>query len=162
MRKTLVALLVGVALIASACSIDVEANPDGSLTVTSNVTQEKLQAALNTMIKDPNVESLDVDFRDGYIAVEGIGTDPNTGDRTETSFTAVLSVVDGHLDAEISDALFNGYPIPDPIVESWNRSLARNLEREGRKDPDSTLTEVTVTDSDITMVWHVETEASKG
>ena len=156
MRKTLVAL------IASACSIDVEANPDGSLTVTSNVTQEKLQAALNTMIKDPNVESLDVDFRDGYIAVEGIGTDPNTGDRTETSFTAVLSVVDGHLDAEISDALFNGYPIPDPIVESWNRSLARNLEREGRKDPDSTLTEVTVTDSDITMVWHVETEASKG
>jgi hypothetical protein len=161
MKKTLIAALVGLALIASACSIDVEANPDGSLTVTSNVTEQKLQAAIDSTIKDPNVESLDVEFRDGFVAVDGTGRDQNTGRINETSFVAELSVDDGHLDVDISDAVWNSEPVPLWIVELWNESLARNLEREGRKNPDATLTSVTVTDADITMVWHVETEASK-
>lgn len=162
MRKALLATMIGVALIASACSIDVEANPDGSLTLTSNVTEQRLQTAINTSIDDPAVESLEVDFRDGYVRIDGTGPDAQTGRVNETSFDARLSVVDGHLDVDISDAIWNDQPVAQWIVEIWNESLARNLEREGRKNPDATLTEVTVTDTDITMVWHVETEASKG
>lgn len=162
MKKLLIATLVAIALVASACSIDVEANPDGSLTVTSHIEEQRLQQTLDQTIDDPNVEDLTIEFFDGYVMVEGTGLDKNTGKVATTEFRAELSVLDGHLEVEISEALYNGNEIPQWIVEVWNESLARNLEREGRKNPDSTLTSVEVTDTDITMEWHVETEASKG
>ncbi|MEZ5174706.1 MAG: hypothetical protein R2823_00655 [Acidimicrobiia bacterium] len=161
MKKALVAALVGLAVIASACSIDVEANPDGSLTVTSHIEEARFQAALDAMVDDPAVEQLEVEFFDGYVTVSGTGPDEFTGEIATIEFRADLGVEDGHLAVDISDATYNGNEVPRWMVAIWNESLARSLEREGRKDPDSTLTTVEVTDDDITMVWHVETEASK-
>ncbi len=161
MRKTLVAMFAGLALVATACSIDVESNPDGSLTITSTIDETRLQSAIDRSIEDPTVEELDIDFRDGFVTVEGRGPDETTGRVNETSFDAELSVEDGHLAVDLTNAFWNGEPMPLWIVEIWNESLARNLEREGRKNPDATLTSVEVTDGEVVMVWHVETEASK-
>lgn len=161
MRKTLIVALAGLSLLASACAVDIEANADGSLTVESFIAEADLQDAIDKTIDDPEVEDLDVDFRDGHIAVEGKGKN-EADDRINTvSFEAILSVDDGHLGVEIYDAVWNGEPMPDWIVEAWNTALADELERQGREDPDSTLVRVDVTDDDITMEWHVETDASR-
>ena len=162
MRMSLVAGVVGLALFAGACTIDVEANPDGSLSVESNITEAQLQDGIDKMIDDPSVEDLNVEFHDGFLTVEGRGPDKTTGAVNTVSFDAALGVVDGRLGVEISEALWNGEPVPQWIVDLWNGSLARELERAGRRHPDSTLQSVVVTDSDITMRWHVETEKSKG
>lgn len=161
MRKTLIALLAGLGVLASACAIDVEANPDGSLTVESYVAETDLQDAIDTMIEDPSVEELRIDFHDDYVAVEGKGEDENWDRINTISFEATLFVTEGHLGVDIYDAVWNGEPMPNWIVEAWNTALAKELERQGREDPDSTLTSVHVTEDDITMQWRVETDASR-
>ena len=162
MRKSLIALIAGLGLLSAACAVDIEANADGSLTVQSFVTEVDFQDALDKIVHDPNVEDLQVDFRDGGVSVFLEGRDEHDGSLNTISFEATLSVVDGHLGAEIFDAAWNGEPIPQRIVDKWNDSLARELEREGRKDPDSTLMRVDVSEDDIAMEWRVETDASRG
>lgn len=159
---TLVATVVAFGLLTAACSIDIEANPDGSLTVESVIDEQKLQDAIQTQVEDPATEKLEVTFHDGYIAVDGMGPDEDTGEINHVTFEATLGVSDqGFLTVDIYDATWNGEPMPQWIVEFWNTALANELEREGKKDPDSTLTSVDVTDTSVTMVWHVETDASK-
>ncbi len=161
MRKKLMIAAIGFGLLTAACTIDIEPNADGSLSVESQITEVRLQRGIDTMIEDPDVENLDVTFHDGFIAVDGTGRDKNTGRVNDVTFKATLAVTDGHLDVDLYDATWNGDPMPAWIVEFWNQSLARELEREARKDPDSTLVRVEVTDDDITLEWHIETEASR-
>lgn len=161
MRKSFLVAMLGFGLLTAGCSIDVEANPDGSLNVESVLLEADMQDALPAMIKDPNVERFDIEFFDGYATVDASGLDPQTGEVNEVSFEVRLSVVDGHLGADISNGLWNGYEIPEWIVEAWNKAIARGLEAEGRKDPDSTLVSVSLTDDALTMEWHVETDASR-
>ncbi len=162
-RMTLVATVVAFGLLTAACTIDIEANPDGSLTVESVIDEQKLQEAIQTQIEDPSTEKLDVNFHDGYIAIDGTGPDEDTGEINDVTFEATLGVSsEGFLTVDIYDATWNGEPMPEWIVEFWNNALARELEKEGKKDPDSTLKSVEVTDTSVTMVWHVETDASRG
>lgn len=159
MRKSLIVAVVGFGLLSAACTIDVEPNADGSLTVESVIDEKKLSDAIAANPKPD--ESLDVDFHDGYIAIDGTGPDPETGQINVVSFEATLGVEDGHLAADLYEAYWNGEPMPNWIVEFWNDALSRALERAGNKDPDNTLQSVEVTDSSVTMVWRVETDASK-
>lgn len=160
MRMSLIAAVAAFGLIAAACTIDVEPNADGSLTVQSVIHEERVQQAIAANAKQG--DSLEVEFHDGFIAVEGTGTDERTGRFNSVSFKATLGVVDGHLTADLYDAIWNDEPMPLWIVEAWNTELANTLEREGNENPDDTLQDVVVGQTDITMVWHVETEASKG
>lgn len=155
MSRTVIAM-AALAVLVSACSIDVEANPDGSLTVQSVLLESDMQEAIGYTIDDPEVERLDIEFFDGYATVDGRGVDSRTGDVNEVSFEVRLSVVDGHLGADISNGIWNGFEMPRWIVEAWNEAIARQLEAEGRKDPNSTLTSVTLTDDALTMEWRVE------
>lgn len=161
MRKTLIAAVVAVAVMATACSIDVEPNPDGSLTITSTVDQERLQAAINSSIEDPNVERLEIEFHNGYLSFDGSGPDEDTGIVNDVTFDAKLRVEDGHLAVDLSNGTWNGEPMPLWIQEILNAELAIAIQMEAQKDPDSTLTSVEVREGEATFVWHVETEASK-
>ena len=162
MRKTaLIATVLAFGLMTAACTIDVEPNPDGSLTIESVIDERRLQDAIQTQIEDPGTEKLEVDFHNGFLSVDAMGPDENTGEVNTVTFDATLGVSEGFLSVEIYDATWNGEPMPDWIVEFWNDALATELEREGKKDPNSTLTSVTVKESNVTMVWHVETDASR-
>ena len=84
------------------------------------------------------------------------------GDGTATmSFRLDLSVVDGHLGAVVSDAEINDVPVPTEIVDIWNEKLAIQLERAGKRNPDSTLQRVTVGGEEVQMEWRVETAQSR-
>jgi hypothetical protein len=156
----MVTSIVAIALLAGACSIDVARNDDGSLQVQSVLTEESVRNEISRGIDDPQVNYLTVDMKDGYalVAAErkrdfGVGVDT-------ISFRVDLSVADGHLVANVSDAVWDDIPIPQELVAVWNEKLAARLEAEGKKDPDSTLVAVDLTEDALTMEWHVETAQS--
>lgn len=153
-------LAAALGLVAGACSIDVERNPDGSLQISSVLTEESMQSEINRGIDDPAVRELTVDMKDGYALVAAEKDEPS-GAVSAIDFRVDLAVVDGHLGVTISDAVWNGFPIPEPIVEVWNDNLALVLEEAGREHPDATLVDVSLTEDALSMEWHVETEESK-
>ena len=153
--------VAALALLAGACSIDVERNEDGSLQLTTVLTEDSLANEIAKGIDDPNVESMTVDMKDGYALVEiqaqresGFGTD-------NISFRVDLFVVDGHLGVNVTNAVWNDIPIPQELTDIWNEELAAQLEADAKEDPDSTLVAVELTENSLTMEFRHETEESK-
>ncbi len=159
---TVLGLLIVMGMTVSACSLNIERNPDGSLAVESNMTEASLQAEITAAIADPLVHDLTADLRDGYVFVSA-ERDRVMSDETDTmTFRLDLGVGDGHLTATISDARLNDLPIEEARVAVWNERIATKLERAGQRNPDSTLQAVTISEDAITMVWRIETARSRG
>jgi hypothetical protein len=162
--KTLIVMvllaLVSVAL--SACSVNVERNPDGSLKVESSMTEASLQNEIKLAIADPLVRDLSVDLHDGYILVSGERERVGGGGSDTLGFRLDLGVSDDHLTATISDARLNDIPIEQERVSVWNERIASHLERAGQNRSNSSLQAVTISDEAVTMVWRVETKRSRG
>ena len=162
MKKTMMLVAVAAfALLAGACSIDVERNDDGSLDIETVLTEESLANELAKGINDPNVESLTVDMKDGYALVEMAAKSEWNNGTDEVSFKVEMFVVDGRLGVEVTEAVWNDISIPQELVDIWNDALAKELEEGAKKDPDSTLVAVELTEDALTMEFHHETEESK-
>ncbi len=150
------------ALLAGACSIDVERNEDGSLQLTTVLTEESLANEIAKGIDDPNVNYMTVDMKDGYALVE-IEADRESGFGVDNiSFRVDLFVDNGHLGVNVTNAVWNEIPIPQELTDIWNEELAAQLEADAKEDPDSTLVAVELTENDLTMEFRHETEESKG
>ena len=160
-RVILTAVAAVLALVAAACSVEVERNADGSLQIATAITEASIETEIRAAIADPLVRDFQVDLKDGYVLVSA-QRDEVLGDETVTvSFRLDLSVSDGHLGAVISDAEVDDEPVPSKIVDVWNERLATQLERAGKRNPDNTLERVTVTDGEVQMEWRVETAQSR-
>ncbi|NIM96401.1 MAG: hypothetical protein GTO18_22100 [Anaerolineales bacterium] len=158
----MMALVAMAGLVVSACSIDVERNPDGSLSATVHMTEASIQNEIEAALNDPLIKELDVDLRAGYIFVSGVRK-RIVGEETDlVTFRLDLGVSDGHLTATVSDFRVNGEPTEEEIVNIWNQRLAQRLENAGRRNPNSSLQSVRVTSEDITFVWRIETDRSRG
>ena len=158
-KSTLLAAGIGLfALVASACSIDIERNADGSLQVDAVVSEASLAAELE---RDQHNESVVVDIQDGYIAVDVDHIDPRDG-RHDVAFRADVAAVDGGLEVVVSDATYDGFTIPESFVADWNAELAEALERASRRHPDASLVSVTTGSDELAMQWRIETPESKG
>lgn len=158
-QKLLVATAVaGLALIASACSINVERNPDGSLQAVGTITEASLEAEME---RDPMNESVELDFQDGGVIVASVerreGAAVNTVD-----FTADVGSTDGQLYAEVTEATFDGFPIPDQWLAAWNEELSRGLRQAAGEHPGATLESLTVDGDSMTFEWRFETDESRG
>jgi hypothetical protein len=155
-RMMLVGLVAALGLIASACQIDVERNADGSLQVEAIITEADIATELG-FAENPDFETLGIDLRDGYALFDATG--PNDDDPSQTdevSFRMELSVVDGHLGATVSDAVWNGIDVPQLFIDEWNEEIARDLERSAKKDKDSTLVDVEITDDQVRFEFRVD------
>ena len=150
------------ALLAGACSIDVDRNDDGSLQIKTVLTEESLASEIAKGIDDPNVNFMTVDMKDGYALVE-IEADRESGFGVDNiSFRVDMFVEDGHLGVNVTEAVWNEIPIPQELVDIWNEELAAQLEADAKEDPDSTLVAVDLTENALTMEFRHETEESKG
>lgn len=158
-KSALVAAGIGLfALVASACSIDIERNADGSLQVEGVISEASLAAELE---RDQHNENVAVDIRNGYLAVDVDRIDPRDG-RHDVSFRADVAAVDGGLQVVVSEATYDGFTIPESFVADWNAELADALERASRRHPDASLVSVTVGGDELAMEWRIETPESKG
>ena len=161
--KIMMLVLLGVlALTVSACSVDIERNSDGSLTVESSMTEESLQDVLEAAIADPLMRDFTADLHNGYVLVTS-ERERVMGDEIDTlTFRLDLGVSEGHLTATVSDAQLNDQPLEEERVEVWNERIATKLERSGRRNPNSTLQTVTISEDAVTMTWRIETAHSRG
>lgn len=153
-------LVAALSLIGAACQLDVERNADGSLQIEALIDEADIATEIGLGIGEG--ETVAVDLRDGYALIDAAGPS-KSGRRTDTvSFRLDLFVVDDHLGAEVTDAVWNGIDVPQELVEIWNEELAAELEDAAKEHPDSTLQSVQITEAQLRFVFRVETEHSKG
>ena len=160
MRSTkvlMVAVLTALALLASACSIDVERNDDGSLRIDGEITAESLAAEFE---RDPENNSVDVAIKDGVMLIDVAGVDEN-GEYV-ANLRVELSADDGTLVVDITEAFYNGWTVPDKIRDEFNKAIAKEIRKAVQENPDATLVSLVADDGKIVTEWRVETEDSKG
>lgn len=161
-RTVLIGLVVALGLVASACRIDVERNSDGSLQLEAVITEADIARELG-FAEDPDFETLVIDLKDGYALFDASGPNDDDATRTdEVSFRMELFVVDGHLGAEVSDAYWNGIEVPQLFIDEWNEELAEDLEKSAKKDKDSTLIDVEITEDEVRFEFRVDDKHNNG
>ena len=157
-RKIMLAVSVAaVALLAGACSIDVERNADGSLAVSAVMTEQSIQQELE---QDPQNDNVVVDIVDGYILVEADRTERN-GTTAAVSFRADIALENDDLVVEVSDATYDGFSIPQSFVDLWNDGLAQALRRAANQHPDASLLSVELANDEMATEWRLETPDSR-
>ncbi len=157
-RIVLAAAIAALGLLASACRIDVERNDDGSLQIEAVISEAEIAREIDLGMEEEG--DVSVDLRNGYALVRAEGP-AEWGEGTDVvTFRLDLFVVDGHLGAEVSDAVWNGIDIPRQMVEMWNEALAAELEASAKEDPDSTLVAVEIKNKTLRFEFQVQTEHS--
>ncbi len=154
----LIGMLVSAASL-SACSIDVERNDDGSLTATSTMSEASLSEEMAIALDQ--LENVSVDLHGGAMTITGDRPRPDGSQTDHVSLRVDLGNDGGQLTATISELTVNGQPAPDDRLAQMNDRIAERLERRAANHPNRTLESVTVADSDLTLVWRVETPQSK-
>jgi hypothetical protein len=159
----LTAGLIAVLASLTACTRNITRNDDGSLTVESAMTEQQFSDEVALAIEDrTQVENVSASLNDGSITVSGERTDPVSGNLQQFTFDLTLAVSDtGHLAATITNFTVNGHTADDARLARWNDNIAKRLESRAARREGSTLQSVTVTDDDLTMVWHIETKQSQ-
>lgn len=159
-KMFLAAGLAAFGLIAGACQLDVERNTDGSLQIEAVISEADIATEI-ALGMDAEEGTLTVELEDGYALVSAEG--PSEERPLTDTFTFRLELfVDGdHLGAEISDAIWNDIEVPQEFVEIWNEELAEELEAGAKEDPDSTLVDVEITETELRFEFRVETDESK-
>lgn len=155
LRTFSLVLLAGVLAFLTACSIDIERNDDGSLTVTTTMTEESLSEELALALEDSHFENLTADLKDGYMLVSAERPRPDGSQVDQVNFRVDLGNNAGQLTATISEFTVNGQPGSEERLAQWNERIARRLERQAERHPHRTLESVTLTETDLTLVWHV-------
>lgn len=159
-KMFLAAGLAAFGLVAGACQLDVERNTDGSLQIEAVISEADIatEIALGMEAEEGTVT---VDLKDGYALVSAEGPSEEHPLTETFSFRLELFVDGDHLGAEISDAVWNDIDVPEEFVEIWNEELAAELEAGAKEDPDSTLVDVAITETELRFEFRVETEESK-
>jgi hypothetical protein len=153
----MVAVLAVLALFASACSIDIERNADGSLQIDGEITADSLATEFE---RDPDNNSVDVAINDGVMLIDVEGVDEN-GEYV-ANLRVELSADDGVLVVDITEAFYNGWTVPDKIRDEFNTAIAKEIRKAVQENPDATLVSLVADDGKIVTEWRVETQDSKG
>lgn len=155
-KKLLVAVLAALALLASACSVNIERNDDGSLQVDGEITADSLATEFE---RDPENNSVEVKIDDGVMWLDVEGVDEN-GDYV-ANLRVELAVEDGTLVVDITEAFYNGWPVPEEIRNDFNKEIAKEIKKAVNQNPDATLLSLVVEEGKIVTEWRVETQDSK-
>ena len=158
----LMVLLALAAFLVSACSINIDRNPDGSLRVEVNLPESTIQEEIAAALDDPLINEVKVDLHEGYISVEAERRRVFGDEVDMLSFRLDLGVADGHLTAAISNAKVNDQPFDQAVVAVWNERIAKKLEDAGKRNPDATLQSLSIDETALHFTWRVETARSKG
>ncbi len=149
--------LVALALVVSACTLDIERNGDGSLAVVGEVTAESMATEFE---RDPNNDSVEVTIDGGVMWLDVTGTDEN-GDYV-ANLRVELGASEGAPTVNITEAFYNGWDVPEKIMDKFEREIERELRKAVAQNPKAELLSLTADDGRIVTEWRLETQDSKG
>ncbi len=149
--------IAALALIAGACSINVERNDDGSLQVKGEITAQALATEFE---RDPENDSVKVSIDRGVMLLDVEGVDEN-GEYV-ANVRIELSAVDGVLVVNITEAFYNGWTVPDDMRAEFNAEISKEIREAVEENPDATLVSLVADNNKIVTEWRIETEDSKG
>lgn len=151
-RMLMVGALAALALVASACSLDIERNADGSLKIDSVLTAESFAAELE---RDPRNNDTEISIQNGVMTMTVDGVE-ETGEAYVATLLVDLRVQDGRLVVDITDADYNGYEVPQWIVDAYNEAIERAIRVGAEDDPNTTLVSLDADNDQIVTEWRVE------
>lgn len=152
-----ITLSVLIILFATACTRNVARNGDGSLTVTTSVTQQELQEVITSSIADSLVKNVTVSLRSGYVLVLGERQRLNDSSKADTlSFRLDLTASNGQLVASVTDAKIDDIAVEQNRVDNWNQTIANRLSNLGGKSENATLQSISITPQSVTMTWNAK------
>jgi hypothetical protein len=155
--KRISIVLLAFVFVLSACQRNVSRNDDGSVDVETSITQQELQEVISSSIADPLIKDLTVSLQSGYVLVSGTRQRLNDSSKTDNlSFRLDLGVSNGELTATISNAQLDGVAFEQNRVDHWNQTIANRIALLGQKSPNSTVTSVSITPSQVTITWTVK------
>ena len=156
-KKTfLMAMVAALALVLSACSVNIERNEDGSLQIDGEITAESLATEFE---RDPENDMVEVAIEDGVMLLDVEGVDENG--KYVANLRAELSVDDGVLLVDITEAFYNGWTVPQEIRDEFNKEIAKEIKKAVSQNPDATLLSLVADNGKIVTEWRVETKDSK-
>ncbi len=155
-KKLMLAAILGLSLVVSACSLNIERNADGSLQIIGEVTAEAMAEEFE---RDPENDSVDVKIDDGVMWVDVEGTD-ESGEHV-ANLRVELGAADGEPTVDITEAFYNGWTVPDDITEMYNAAIEREIRKAVRENPDATLESLEADNGKIVTEWRIETQDSK-
>lgn len=154
-KMLMVGALAALAVVASACSIDIERNADGSLKIDSVLTAESFAVELE---RDPLNNDTEISISDGVMTMTIDGVE-ETGEDYVATLLVELGVANGRLVVDITEADYNGYEVPEWIVDAYNEAIERAIRVGAEDDPNTTLVSLTADNDQIVTEWRVEDES---
>jgi len=162
--RLLILLLATVAL--AACRraevTNIERNPEGGLDVSASLSEADINAAIadalaieNPLLRDPQV-----DLQNGQIVVTGSHEPRNGGETVSGSLTITLSVENGALLAQITQADIQGVDLSDERIANINQRISERLTtRANRENRAVTVQSVNVTDSAVEVTFNMQPQS---
>lgn len=149
-------LIVPVLLVVSlACLVSVDKNPDGSLSLETTLTEALIEEAIVSSIDDPLVQNVAVTLNDGYVYVAGERQREGNDTIDTYSFNFTLDVIDGQLDATITEGQVNGASVSGDQLSAFNERIGQGLAQAGEQMENATLESVSVQTDGVVLKWRV-------
>lgn len=163
--KTRILVLFGVLMLALAgCNRgtveDVQRDPNGGADVTYKLTQSDINTAITDALSarsNPLLRNPTVDLQPGQIVINGEHERRDGTGTVSGSITMTLTVQNGTLLAQISQANIEGWDATDPRIAEFNQRLTDDFSRRANRDNKQiTFTSVSITDDAVELVFNIK------
>lgn len=161
-RSFLVAVVFLASLLACSSGAGIQFRLDDQYSYfTVSMTEQQVRDAVLPLLAaspDLTVRDATIDLQPGLIRVTGTLV-TNQGNYQGNMSIAMWAEQNGRLGMAVRDFAFAGYNAPSEHIASFNRDLAAGLERDHQqRDNDSVLTEVQITNDNVSMTWRTPRE----
>ncbi len=155
-------LLIGVVALA-ACRraevTDIQRDPSGGVDVTAELTESDISAAIadalaidNPLLRDPQV-----DLQPGQIVITGQHDQRDGTGTVSGSLTVTLSVQNGAILAQVTQADIEGIDLSDARIATINSRIAERVTRRAdRENRQITVQSVTISDTAVEVIFNVQ------
>jgi hypothetical protein len=169
MRKTLLFFtLLALPLLAACDRATVQRNPEGGVDVTVTLTESEVNTLLTQALAraeanrgELRLQNGAVDLQPGTLVLTGDFEDED-GTAASGSLTLAVSQVDGKLSVQATSASWDGFDATDERLSLMTARITEALNSRLQRDNGQqiTLTSLTVTDNDMTVVLNVQRQGS--
>lgn len=164
MKNLLLALSALLVLLLAGCNrgevVDIQPGAEGGADVTYSLTQteindaivDALSTAANPLLRNPSA-----DLQPGQIVITGEHERRDGQGTVNGTLTMTLTVSDGALLAQITQADVEGWDASDARIAAFNQRLSENFSRRANRDNRQiTFKSVNITDDAVALVFNVK------